>query len=501
MNATGKRPIRRTGTRLNALIVLVLLLAACSSTVPTAAPASTQAPPAEPTQAPTAAPTTAPTTQPAAGLDCANVSGEVTVWIFAFPADVNSWKDVADGFSKKYPNIKLNVEAEHGSWDSWNAKKKAAIASKSGADVLMASNSEVYEWSVTKQILPLTPKLWSYEDAKKILWPGYILQSQVDNQVWGIGVPDVPGDAGLIANLDDLKEAGLERVDKFTNTEQMLQYADKLTERDGAAIARAGLSMRDESNFATYLYSYIADQGGQFWDNDTQKFDFNTPEAKAAMRLIVDLFQKQKVDDVKLPSALDGLFANRVAMAYTWPGFMWPGFMPSTLNMGFIMKPSFSGTKPAIFSHASTTVSGVIPAYTKNVDQAYCVVQYLASEEGQLLYLDASPGLSALRSLVLTNDFYETGKGAYLKPVIDGMKAGTMRYWGPWLDDPTLQLGILYPNILAMVNGKLTVDEGLKQLTDQMNKQVALSRQRVPEAPDTYIFFDKLPDELSTTSN
>ena len=143
----------------------------------------------------------------------------------------------------------------------------------------------------------------------------------------------------------------------------------------------------------------------------------------------------------------------------------------------------------------------MIPAYTKNVDQAYCVVQYLASEEGQLLYMDASPGLSALHSLVLTNDFYKAGKGAYLKPVIEAMRAGTMRYWSPWLDGQTLQHDIVYPNIVSMINGKMTVEEGLKQLTEQMNKQVALSRQRVPEAPDTQVFFDKLPDELSTTSN
>ena len=115
--------------------------------------------------------------------------------------------------------------------------------------------------------------------------------------------------------------------------------------------------------------------------------------------------------------------------------------------------------------------------------------------------MDASPALSALRSLVLTNDFYKTGKGAFLKPVIEGMKAGSMRHWGPWLDSNTLQYDILYPNILAMINGRMTVEEGLKQLTDQMNKQVALSRQRVPEAPDTHVYFDKLPEELSTTSN
>ena len=169
------------------------------------------------------------------------------------------------------------------------------------------------------------------------------------------------------------------------------------------------------------------------------------------------------------------------------------------MNMGFIMKPAYSGDKPAIFSHADTW-STVIPAYTKNADQAYCVMQYLASEEGQLLFLDANPGLSPLRSLVLTNEYYKTGKGAYLKPVIEAMKAGNMRYWGPWLDGSTLQYDILYANIDAMMNGQVTVEEGLKKLTDELNNQVAQSRQRVPAAPDTNVFFDKLPDDLSTVS-
>ena len=249
--------------------------------------------------------------------------------------------------------------------------------------------------------------------------------------------PDPPGDAGLIVNLGDLSEVGLEKVAKFDTTEQMLEYADKLAKRDGDAITRAGLSAR-ESNFGTYIYSYIVDQGGQFWDNDTQTFDFNTPEATAAMQLIIDLFQTYKVDDYKLPDALDGLLQDTVAMAYMWPEFMpfAQGAAPD-LEMGFIMKPAFSGEAPAIFSHADTW-SVVIPAYTPNADQAYCVMQYLASEEGQLLFLDANPGLSPLRDLVLNNEYYTTGKGAYLAPVIEAMKAGNMRYFGPWLDGSTL---------------------------------------------------------------
>jgi ABC-type glycerol-3-phosphate transport system substrate-binding protein len=502
-----KATVARRALLVNVLLVLVLVvLAACGSKAtptpqPTQAPeaAPTQAPAPEPTKAPEAAPTKAPeAAKPAEGLDCENLSGEATVWVMSFDPHVNGWNNVAEGFMKKYPNIKVNVEGQGGQGDML-AKYKAALSSKSGGDLFTTPGNMVYEWSMTDQILPLTPKLWSYEDAKKALWPEYILQSQVGNQVWAGGIPDPPGDTGLIANLDDLKEAGLEKVEKFATTEQMLEYAAKLTQKSGEQITRAGLSPR-ESNFGTYIYSYIADQGGKFWDNDTQKFDFNTPEAKAAMQLILDLFGKYKVDDVKLPNALDGLLQNTVAMAYMWPEFMpfAQGAAPD-LKMGFIMKPAYSGDKPAIFSHPDTW-SVVIPAYTKSPDLAYCVMQYLMSDEGQLLFLDANPGLSPLRSLVLENEYYKTGKGAYLKPVIEAMKAGNMRFWGPWLDGSTLQYDILYANIDAMMNGQLSLEDGLKQLTDQMNNQVAESRKRVPAAPDTTVYFDKLPDELSTAS-
>ena len=478
----------------NALLVLAMMLGACAGSQPVAAPQPTAAPAVD--EAPTTAPEEPAPAAATSDLDCENLSGDITVWVMEFDPHVNGWKNVADGFMKKYPNVTVEVEPQGGQGDML-AKYVASLSAKSGGDIFTVPGNMVYEWSMTQQILPLTPKLWSYEDAKKALWPEYILQSQVNNAVWAAGIPDPPGDSGLIANLDLLEEASLEKVEKFTSTEQMLEYAQKLAQKSGDTLTRAGLSPR-ESNFGTYIYSYIADQGGTFWDNDTQKFNFNTPEAKNAMQLILDLFDKYEVDDVRLPNALDGLLQGNVAMAYMWPEFMpfATGAAPD-LNMGFIMKPAYSGDNPAIFSHADTW-SVVIPAYTPSPDQAYCVVDYLMSEEGQLLFLDANPGLSPLRSLVLNHEYYATGKGAYLKPVIEAMQAGNMRYWGPWLDGSTLQYDILWTTIDSMINGQLTVDDGLKKLTDDLNNQVAQSRARVPAAPDTTVYFDKLPDELST---
>ena len=180
---------------------------------------------------------------------------------------------------------------------------------------------------MTDQLLPLTPKLWSYEDAKKALWPEYILQSQVGNQVWAFGIPDPPGDTGMIANLDDLKAAGLEKVEKFSDSQQMLDYAGKLAMTTDGALTRAGLSAR-ESNFGTYIYSYIADQGGQFWDNKTQKFDFNTPRRKA-MQLIIDLFRFKAASVVA--SSVHGCQTRRLRRCFQWrKASLSPGVAPTS---------------------------------------------------------------------------------------------------------------------------------------------------------------------------
>jgi ABC-type glycerol-3-phosphate transport system substrate-binding protein len=160
------------------------------------------------------------------------------------------------------------------------------------------------------------------------------------------------------------------------------------------------------------------------------------------------------------------------------------------------MKPSFNGDTPATFGH-SDTWSVVVPQYTQNQDLAFDLLRYLMSEEGQLLFLDANPGLSPLRDLVFNNDYYVNGKGAYLQPVIEAMRAGRLRFYGPWLDGGTLQYDILWPAIQEIMNGTTSIDDGLALMTDLANEQILISRQRLPNALDTILYLDALPEDLA----
>jgi len=422
-------------------------------------------------------------------------AGSLTVWCVGFDPHVNGWKKVIEGYAKKNPAAKVTLEPQGGQADML-AKYKASLAAGNGADIFTTPGWDVYEFSIAGQLLPLSPQVMTYDDAKKNLFPEYILQSQVDNQLWAMGIPDPPGDSGIIVNLDALAAAGLKKIDKFDTRQQLLDYAKKLSVLDNNKLVKAGLSFQ-ENNGGTYLLSYIIDQGGKFWDNDKQEFNFNTPEAKNALQFFLDLYEKDKVDAIGLPNAIDGMLQGTVNMAFLWPEFMpfASGAAPDK-KYGFIMKPSYNGNTPAIFGHADTW-NAVIPKYTTNAPLAYDFMRYLASEEGQLLFLDANPGLSPLRSLVLGNDYYKTGKGAYLAPVIDAIRAGRLRYYGPWLDGSSIQYDIMWTTIEDVMNKRLTVDAGLSQLTKLSNEQIVQSRKRLPNAPKTTIYFDALPADLA----
>ena len=64
-------------------------------------------------------------------------------------------------------------------------------------------------------ILPVSPDVVTLEQVKKDFLPENFLQCNLNGKIWAIGIPDPPGDAGIVVNLDALKEAGLPQVAKF----------------------------------------------------------------------------------------------------------------------------------------------------------------------------------------------------------------------------------------------------------------------------------------------
>ena len=423
---------------------------------------------------------------------------QITIWCQAFDPHVNGSNAVINAFMEKNPDIEITLEPQPNQADLV-AKLRAALAAGYGAELFVTTGTTILEWAVPGSIQPLTPEVFpSIDWVKQNLDPEYYLQCNLNDQIWAVGIPDPPGDTGILVNVDHLNEAGLAVEKAFVDTDQLIDYAKKLAQYDEEGnLIRAGLSFQ-ESNDPTYLLSYIADQGGKFWDNEKQVFTFQTPEAKNALQFFYDLFFTYKVDSTNMPGTMDALVQNLASMA-----FMWPEFLPFAqiaypdMNFQFIMKPGFVKEKKPLFSHPDTW-NFVMPTYVKDDKKVASVkfLQFLASEEGQLLFLEQNPGLPIPRSL-LDHEFYKTGKGAYLEPVITAMKEGYFRYWGPFPEQDTLLYNIWWPFVDSMIHGQITIDETLKQMEENSNQQVATMKQKYPNVPQVTIYYDGLPEDLA----
>jgi len=424
-------------------------------------------------------------------------SATVTLWCMAFDPHVNGFDNVISEFQKRHPQIKVMLEPQPGQAEMVS-KMRAALAAGKGPHGFTTPGTTITEWVVAGGLQPVSPDVVTTEFVKKEMFPENYLQCHLEEQIWAIGIPDPPGDAGIIVNVDDLKAAGLEVIGKFDSREQLLEYAKKLSKYDEAGrLTHGGLSFQ-ESNDPMFFYSWIVDNGGRFWDNDSQKFTLQTPEAKEVLQWFYDLFYVHKVDSIELPDSLSALVQNLTSMA-----FMWPEFLPFAkeaypeLNFAFVMKPPFQLGKAPVINHTDTW-NVVVPKYVSGGEKEamFEFLRFLISEEGQLLFLEANPGFSPLKSLVFKNDYYKTGKGAYLAPVIEAVKAGQYRYWGPFVDADIMLYDILWPNIDALIHQQLTVDECLAKMEQELNEQNTRTRSKYPQAPTTTVYYEGFPAEL-----
>ena len=421
---------------------------------------------------------------------------EITVWCMAFDPHVNGMTNVIEAFNKNSPTVKVVLEPQPGQAEM-TSKMRAALSAGRGAQAFTTTGTTLTEWAVPGNIQPVSPAVVTIEQVKKDFLPENYIQCNLNNQIWAIGIPDPPGDCGIIVNVKHLKEAGLAVKEKFDSRDELLSYGKKLAKYEGGKLVRGGLSFQ-ESNDPNYIYSYIVEIGGRFWDNDAQKFTLQTPEAREVLQFFYDIFAKHKLDSIELPDTLSALGQNLTSM-----GFMWPEFLPFAsaaypdLELEFMMKPPFKQGNIPIFSHTDTW-NVVVPSYVEGAerDGTFAFLKYLISEEGQMLFLDANPGFSPLKKLTFNDPYYKTGKGKYLAPVIDAVKRGQYRYWGPFIDADVMLYDINWPNVDALIHGQTDVAGALGKMEKELNDQDARTRAKYPDAPKTIIYYDGFPADL-----
>lgn len=318
------------------LAVALLVLAGCApapAAAPTAAAAPTTAAAAAPTTAPAAAPTmaaaAAPTMAPAAAPTAApNASGQkitITFWTHSHPPMVDLNKQLIAQFEAENPNIHVDYTAIPN--NDFFTKMLTAMSTGSGPDVYNMSATRTASYLQANMAAPVAPDAFGFKNQDELenAWvPGTLNMVKTGGKVYGI--PSEYNASALMINTAHFQAAGLDPKSPPQTWDELMQDADKLTQRSGNTITRRGFDFYYVPNFYWLDFANVSLQyGGHILNPSGTESVINSSENVAALQFWYDMVYKNKVagPDYSLKDATDPMidYANgnvSMFLAYPW---------------------------------------------------------------------------------------------------------------------------------------------------------------------------------------
>jgi sn-glycerol 3-phosphate transport system substrate-binding protein len=248
-----------------------------------------------------------------------NVGGPLTALIDKICAD----------FNQENPNIVVKP-VYTGNYDDTVVKIQTAIQGRNPPDFFINLATQRFSMAASKAAIPLDDLIAADGPAGKAyisdFLEGFMEDSWVDGKIYSI--PFQRSTMVFFYNKDAFAEVGLDPEKPPASWTQLVEYAQKLTKRDGAGnITRYGVGTALNSGSAQWGFTGFALQnsadGRNLMSEDGKKVYFDTPENVEALQFWLDLQNKYNVMQKGIVQWTDlpGQFLNgQVAMIYHTTG-------------------------------------------------------------------------------------------------------------------------------------------------------------------------------------
>ncbi len=444
-------------------IALALVLSACSS--PQAPQPASDQPAAD---NPPAA-TSGGDQQPAA-------SGEkVTLrfWDFQSPSFNQANQDLINKFMEENPNIEVKFESFD--YDIYIQTLQTGMAAGNEADIMEIFGTWACSYADGGRLMQVPADIMTYEQAKEIYYQAPLDGYYCNDQLYGLPGEFNLENGGVLVNPTLFEAHGVNYPPKWNTWQELVDDASKLAEfDDNGNMTRAGFHYTngDGTNF-TFLAG-ILQQGVSYFAEDGKHFNFESPEARNTLQLMVDMAQKDKVDDPIIfndeTNALpNSFFQGNVAIGFigTWAAGEGLANYPDT-PFDYVAIPPYFGEKQAYA--ADSGWGKVVSVNTKHPAEAWKLVQFMtANEENALYFATTSTTIPSMKSLVETPDRLLAAM-PWMKSALDLLPNG--QFIGDVTDRDQLFYEIIYPAIIDAEDGNISVDDALAQINSEANTMV-----------------------------
>jgi ABC-type glycerol-3-phosphate transport system substrate-binding protein len=301
----------------------------------------------------------AKTTAPAAG----GTVFEIQHWHTLTASDGEVWQQAIDNFNAANKEQSLHITAQVVPSDQFGIKLLASSTTGEAPDFGWGEGFGRRDW-VNKGVLVQLDDLVKKAglDMTDLTDQG-LHGATYDNKLYG-----VPMDAlsfQMLVNADHVKDAGLDPARAPATGAEVLDWADKMTQRAGDTVNRSGFLMTGSGLHINLVWSVIAHQMGFRQFSDDLKTAMVNPDAgKQAAQWVLDLFDQRKVSTRDVTDRYKAFGTGQGSIFWTGAWTL-SGYVAQNLNF-------YSAIVPAVGKdHATRGELWNIEMYTQRDQNRY----------------------------------------------------------------------------------------------------------------------------------
>jgi len=371
---------------------------------------------------------------------------------------------MADGFEKKNPGIKVNVEVT--GWDQYWTKLDAAASGGSLPDVFWMHPNQAARYASNGALMDLTDKIKGSSLVSLDKFPKDLVKVY-ENDGKEYAIPKDFDTIGLWYNKKLFDEAGVPYpTDKWTWSD-LSAAAKKITNAE-KGIYGFGAPLDMQQGFDNFIFQ----NGGEVISADKTKSGFDTPAVKEAIQWYVDLSLKEKV------SPTQQQFSENSYTAFFESGKTAMGLFGSWMLSEFKANEYVAqNCDVAVLPQGkqrATIYNGLgnaVAANTTHKEEAWKFVEYLGSEEANKIQAESGVAIPAYQG---TTDIWMKTQTKFNSKVYADMLAYAKI--NPYSKETDKWQTAEKETLLKAFTGEVSVNDACDQAAKKVNEVLATEK-------------------------
>lgn len=242
----------------------------------------------------------------------------LTFWTHMSEFHRDTFAEIFESYTQANPNVSVKIEYVSGGWDDVQKKLLTSVSADIPMDVIYVDGGQVGQFSERGIVINLDEYIANDSDIDlDDYYPGALNLVRHEGSLHVL--PITQAIQGLYYNLDLFSEAGIGGPP--ATFIEIQRDAKKLTD---SSMDQWGVHLRHldptspQVNRLTSFSNFIFPNGGRFLNDAQDKVAINSPEAKEAIQVVLDMIYKDKVHPLPGSVGDEAWMSGKAAMRYEW---------------------------------------------------------------------------------------------------------------------------------------------------------------------------------------